>query len=31
VNGLTGFLRRFAGRMETGRPSVGDPAMGTAA
>jgi phospholipase C len=31
VNGLTGFLRRFAGRMETGRPSVSDPAMGTAA
>jgi phospholipase C len=25
----SGFERRFAGRMETGRPSVTDPAMAT--
>jgi len=25
------FLRRLAGRMETGKPSVSDPAMGTPA
>ncbi|MGR5475502.1 phospholipase domain-containing protein [Vibrio astriarenae] len=24
-----GFTRRFAGRMETGKDSVSDPAMGT--
>jgi phospholipase C len=26
--GLPGFLRRFAGRVETGRDSLSDPAMG---
>ena len=28
VRGAPAFLRRFAGRMETGEPSVSDPAMG---
>jgi phospholipase C len=28
VEGLPGFTRRFAGRMETGRPSFSDPALG---
>ena len=27
VTNLPGFSRRFAGRLETGRPSVSDPAM----
>ena len=25
----SGFTRRFAGRVETGRPSISDPAMGS--
>jgi phospholipase C len=29
VDGPDGFLRRFAGHVETGRPSWSDPAMGT--
>jgi len=29
VKGPNGFLHRFAGRVETGRDSVSDPAMGT--
>jgi phospholipase C len=28
ARGLPGFLRRFAGRVETGRDSLSDPAMG---
>ena len=28
VSGLKGFSRRFAGRVETGAPSISDPAMG---
>lgn len=31
VSGLGGFSRRFAGRMETGKPSISDPAMDGAA
>ena len=28
VDGASGFLRRFAGRVETGEPGFSDPAMG---
>jgi len=27
VSGLKGYTRRFAGRLETGKPSISDPAM----
>lgn len=30
VGGMPEFVRRLAGRIETGKPSVSDPAMGTA-
>jgi phospholipase C len=28
ISGRTGYLRRFAGRLETGRDSISDPALG---
>jgi len=31
VNGLPGWLRRFAGHLENGLPSISDPAMQGAA